>query len=167
MFWLRKILMPSNREMGMNVSAAMIGQKELDRALKTMPRSARRSVVGASLRKGLRVAAKAMRRLAPRGKFLRIFKSIKTISQRSRGRDLVRLGLGPTLQRHVARFLETGTRFIKAQPWMRPAWDSTKEQVFLVFANDLGGSMLRFMKRIERKIKTGKVTAATRRFLKL
>lgn len=167
-----KLTSVGGQEFGLDVQATMIGQKELDRNLKMMTSAARRSVVRSSLRKGLRLTVKAMRRLAPRGRFLRLFKSIRTISQKTEGRELVRLGVGPTQRRHVARFLETGFdhvggKRISGRPWMRPAWDSTKEQVFLVFAQDLGGSMLRFMKRIERKIKTGKVTAGTRRFLKL
>lgn len=162
-----KLTSIGGQEFGLDVQATMIGQKELDRNLKMMTNAARRSVVRSSLRKGLRSTVKAMRRLAPRGKFLRIFKSIRTVSQKTEAGELVRLGVGPTNRRHIARFLETGTKFIKPRPWMRPAWDETKDDVFLVFVQDLGGSMLRFMKRIERKIKTGKVTAGTRKFLKL
>lgn len=43
--------------------------------------------------------------------------------------------------RDYAGFVEFGTRFMKAQPYMRPAMDSTRDEVRDIFVSELGAAV--------------------------
>ena len=92
--------------------------------------------------------------LAPRGTTLKLSDGIEISTKarpRSRRVSAVEVYVGPTgVSYSVAQ--EFGTVNHSANPFMRPAWDSSKYQVLWKFADDLWDEIYKSIQRQERKI---------------
>lgn len=62
-----------------------------------------------------------------------------TMSSKSKGGDegYIQVMVGPSKKAYYGIFQEFGTRYQKANPFMRPAFEATKDQVLDVFVQDL------------------------------
>lgn len=118
------------------------GGKELSDALQELPRKLENKVLRKALRQGGNILLKKARSLAPvktgalkRGIKLRIDlrngpAAIITVKIPGKGKTK---GGGP----YYGSFIELGTKDMVAHPFLRPAFDATKEQALEKFINVL------------------------------
>lgn len=65
-----------------------------------------------------------------------------------------------------AHLIEFGTRFMRAVPVLRPAWDANKDKVFKIFFDEIGGNLSKAAARLFKKAFKGKLTAAEKAALR-
>lgn len=107
-----------------SVSIKIHGLRELERDLRKLPRRVQGRAVRNAARAGGIIVRRRARELAPR-RTGNLRRSIVVRSAREGNDIVVRIGL---LARAFYGFLlEFGTRRISPRPWMRPAFDQTKE----------------------------------------
>lgn len=132
------------------------GLKELDRALKQLPKATAKRVLRAALKKaGQPIAADAASR-APRltGRLAEsvTVKTTLTKGQRRKSRKekgAVVMFIGAT--RPTAHLIEFGTQKMAARPFLRPAWDSGKMQVLATMKKELWKAIQKAAKRLAKK----------------
>lgn len=101
----------------------ILGGREIEKALKQLPRKAHRNVLAGMLRAGAKPIRDEARANVARKTGLGA-KSIVTRSSRTRDRNSVAAKVTVLGRAFYLRFLEFGTRFIAATPFLRPAADS-------------------------------------------
>ena len=152
------------------------GMKELDKMLKELPKSTRKTVVRNSLKKAAKPIADAYKRNIPQsgratGKTLadrvEITSKLKP-SQRSFGpRDrtmvemfvgssaphahLVEFGTGPRYQKETGRY--TGS--MPPNPYLRNAFDATRRQALEILRDEMWKNIMRSAERIRKKAVRG------------
>ena len=138
------------------VRVKVIGLKETEAALKALNEQvgtgrAARNVGLRALRAGGEVLAKDARRLAPK-QDMHLSESIGVstrLTRRQRGlhqkKDPVEMFVGPNNPAAIPQ--EFGTFKESPQPFMRPAWDATKDQVLKRIADTLMVDVERTAKR--------------------
>ncbi len=114
--------------------------KELRRKLKTMPVDLRRRVTKEAVRAGANVIRKQAK-WNVKAKFQKYATGTlaKNIGMQMKVRNVgiegeVSINIGPTKHAWYGRLLETGTRSFSAKPWLRPAFDTKKEEAVRVCA---------------------------------
>jgi len=134
------------------------GAREMEQVLQQLPDYIAKRVVNGALRKGAAVVLDAARARAPVGQEskgrvrLRVTKKGK-VSVSNYGKlklNLRIVNIPPSKTSHSAAvavsvgkafwglFVEFGTRFMRARPFMRPAFESTKYQALDVIGKALG-----------------------------
>lgn len=74
---------------------------------------------------------------------------------------LVEFGTGPRFQKKTGRY----TGQMPAAPFMRPAFDATKEKALDIFIKEAAAELLKSVKRLRKRAATGKLGAAQLRAL--
>jgi HK97 gp10 family phage protein len=138
--------------------SGMTGGPELIAALKAIgdPKGIKRMVASAQ-KKALKPVVEAAKQNAPVGDSRGMRDSIK--ARHVSAREARRLGaavikptaVGPDREHFYAQFLEFGTSKYAARPFLRPAWDSTKDQVLADFSGLLWKAIDRRAKRVAKK----------------
>ena len=125
------------------------GGERLRLAFRVMPRNVRRKVNRAAVATGARVGAKAARKAAPRGATGRLAGSITSSrDRRTRGTAVVRYNIGPSSTGFYGRFLELGTRFITARPWLGPAIEGARSDMLRKCGQIWGRGVEREMRKL-------------------
>lgn len=145
------------------------GAKELDKAFKQLPRATAKSVLRRALKKAAKPTAVAAESLAPLGPTGNLRASIEVSprlkkSQRRGGRpEGVELYIGSTAPH--AHLLEFGTVNMPAHPFLRPAWDSTKQRVLDAIESEIWESLSKAARTLAKKAQAGTLGRAARRTL--
>ena len=150
--------------------ANMVGWKELEAALKSLPDGARKSTLEAAGKKALVPVAAAAARLAPRSDehkphladSITVGTQLTKRQRRARGKQgeavvyagarvphahLVEFGTGPRQNKKTGKF----SGQMPAQPFMRPAWDSHKGEVLSIFRKEIWIELKKTARRLRRK----------------
>lgn len=161
---------------------AIKGAREIDELLKKLPVSVAKRVVGNAMRAGGRVVQREAKNRAPVGsdephpKYgkLRDNIRVKTVAERGKSTAIaVHIGaafwgffleFGTGVRRlKKARVLSDGTTVfgtevapIRAQPFMRPAWDASKERALARIAKGLGDGIQREAVKLGGRAKVGR-----------
>lgn len=121
------------------------GLKELQRDLRTLPRKIQGRVVRNATRAGAVVARRKAKETAPVGTG-QLKKDVVLRSRRTNNRHEVRVSVGVKQTSFYGMFQEFGTRFMAARPWLRPAFDSTKDEAHKTIAERIWLEVQRVMK---------------------
>ena len=142
------------------------GVEELDQLLRKLPQKVGDKVMAGAVRAGANVIRKAASDLAPvraeetlrrinpakkTGEFrLPGFLKRNIIVQRIKAPDrkTVRFLIGPIREAYYGMFVEFGTRFMSAQPFLRPAFDREKRNAVTKMGQHLGRSVLREARKL-------------------
>ena len=154
------------------VGGEVFGGKELERALKQLPKATAKNVLRRALRNAAKptvAAAEAMVPVGPTGN-LKASISINTrlkVSQRTGGRtDGVEIFIGASSPPgYHAHLIEFGTVQMAAQPFMRPAWDSTQQEVLASISDEVWKSLAKSARTLARKAERGTLSRTARRAL--
>lgn len=131
------------------------GLKELDTALKELPKATARNVLLRTLKKVGEPISKDAARLAPDdpatgGKDLK--NSIRVLSVPAKEREShVEVAVGPTTKAFWGLFQEFGTPHHGPQPFMRPAWDGGVMRALNEIKRTLAEEIEKARKRLARK----------------
>ena len=143
-----------------------ISSKNLERALKRLPKAMGKSVLRAAAKKALRPVLTAAQANAPVGRTGRYKKSFaikSTLSKRQRrGRAKLSRGgvvmyVGSTDSK--AHLLEFGTFKMRARPTLRPAWDANKHRVLAVLSDEIWFALARAARRLAKRAEAGKLSS--------
>jgi HK97 gp10 family phage protein len=144
------------------------GVKELERALKQLPKATAKTVLRRAASKALQPVAVDAEQRAPR---LRgeLAESVDVTTK------LIRTQPGPTSKRGVTVYVgptaphghlvEFGTSHSPAQPFLRPAWDGNKDLVLSIFKREIWTELARAAARLAKQAQAGKLGKAARRAL--
>jgi len=130
------------------------GLKELERALRELPKATAKSAVRRALKRAGQPVADDASGRAPRDKG-RLAESIvvkTTLTKRQRRRrekNAIEMFIGSTDRK--AHLLEFGTEKMGAQPFLRPAWDAGKMQVLASIKTFVWEAIQKAAKRLARK----------------
>ena len=150
--------------------ANMVGWKELEAALKTLPTGASKSTMKAAGKKALAPVAVAAARMAPRSSehkphladSITVSTQLTRRQRRARGKrgeveifagarvpyaHLVEFGTGPRQNKKTGAFFGQ----MPAQPFMRPAWDSHKDEAVAIFRKEIWGELKKTARKLRRK----------------
>jgi len=127
------------------------GAKEIEAVLKELPEQVGRNVLNGALMSGANVVVKEARARAPRGKgdtkdakgrnVGHLFQNIRRKRwKRGSHSAEVKIGIGAAFW---GMFLEFGTSKMAARPWLRPAWDASKEKALAAIGKSLGRGLER------------------------
>lgn len=144
------------------------GLKELNRELKALPEDMRNKALNGATGAAARVIrdeaiqnapvdsgnlkSAIFSGIAPKGRRFSKWVSMYRVGIRKRGKITV-LGRGKNKRSnstYYARFLEDGTAKMSAQPFMRPAFDSKKEEAVRTFRTVLGKRVAFYQRKIAR-----------------
>lgn len=129
-----------------DVSVKIEGLEQLQRALKELPRKLAGQVLGQATKAGAELVVAAARQRAPKKSHL-VEKNISV--QKGRGslpeRALYEVGVKKTRTKRGKRnwspfywrFLEFGTKKMRARPFMVPAWEATQREALETITNNL------------------------------
>lgn len=122
----------AKRRAGGGLDVTITGVKEIDRALAQLPPKVAKKVIRQAIRQALKPVAQRAKLLAPRGETGQLKRAIKVRAMpRRRGRIglEVRVGEGDFKgETFYAAFVEYGTSKMDKKPFMRPAFDQTKDE---------------------------------------
>jgi HK97 gp10 family phage protein len=158
--------------MAVNIGGEVIGAKELEQALKQLPKATAKGVLRRALSNAAKPTAQAAESLAPRGATGNLQASIEIStrlkkSQKHGKRTGVELFIGATTPQGAhAHLLEFGTAKMSAQPFLRPAWDSTQQQVLESIKSEVWKALAKSARTLARKAERGTLSAAARRALR-
>ena len=124
------------------------GGERLRLAFRVLPRNLRRKINRAAVAGGARVGAKAAREAAPRRTGTLAGSIVTSRDKRSRGRGLVRYLIGPSSRGFYGRFRELGTRFQAARPWLAPAIEEARPDMFRKCGKIWGRGVEREMRKL-------------------
>lgn len=140
------------------------GVEETLAALREFPKATGRNTLRRALVKAVNPVAVVARSYAPDdpqtpAPDLKSSIAVTTqLTRRQRGskRDEVEVHVGPTRVQgryvlNYASFVEFGTYYARAHPYMRPAWDRTKDIVFKILARELTVEFEKAAARLDRK----------------
>jgi HK97 gp10 family phage protein len=149
------------------ITVQVTGLKQLEENLKQLQENIAKNALRAVARKAMQIMRDKIAGDAPRRTGALAAGILMTASIRgegvSGGNVLVRVGLRTSSKAtrrkgerspddvYYGRFLEFGTRKMAARPFMRPAFDSTREQVLKEFGELLGAE-------IEKRAKKANIT---------
>lgn len=160
--------------MAFTIRAEVIGARELDRALEQLPRSTKKSVLRRALQKAAKPTAEAAEALAPVGSTGNLKVSIEVgtklndsqAKDRESTPDSVEIFVGASWPTGAhAHLLEFGTVKMAAQPFLRPAWDSTKDRFIEIMRAELWAAISKAAKTLARKAEAGTLGKGARRAL--
>jgi HK97 gp10 family phage protein len=150
------------------------GLKELDAALAELPKTTGKNVMRSAARKALEPVISAARPLVPEdsGNLKKSLKITTRLSKRqaaimrreykTEGKAAISMFAGPSALPH-AHLIEFGTKpryqkktgkfvgQVKAQPFLRPAWDSKKDDVLNIFKKEMWTKIEKAAQRLARK----------------
>lgn len=159
--------------MATRIGGQVIGGRELERALKQLPRATGKNVLRRALRNAAKPTAAAAEAMAPRGPTgnLQASISIGTKLKPSQRGDSslsgVQLYIGATSPPgYHAHLIEFGTVKMTARPFMRPAWDSTQQQVLASISDEVWKSLAKSARTLARKAERGTLTRSAERALR-
>lgn len=154
------------------IGGDILGGKELERALAQLPKATAKSVLRRALRKAAKptvAAAESMVPVGPTGN-LKASISINTrlkVSQRGGSRSggvEIFIGASSPPDYH-AHLVEFGTVHMAAQPFMRPAWDSTQQEVLASISAEVWASLAKSARTLARKAERGTLSRTAQRAL--
>ena len=157
----------------MKITGELFGAKELEDALRQLPRATAKSVLRRALIKSAEPTEALARELAPRGNTGNLKISIDAkaqlkASQKSGGKiDGVEIFVGATTPKGAhAHLLEFGTVKMAPHPFMRPAWDATKNAVLATIKKEIWTSLAKSARTLARKAVRGTLSKAATAALK-
>lgn len=104
------------------------GLKELDNRLKNLPFKVQKKVLNAAVRSGATIIKKeAKQRVPVRSGFLK--KNILVRKKKKQPIDKPIYQVGCSNKAWYGRIIEFGSRMVAARPWLRPAFDVSKQKV--------------------------------------
>jgi len=156
----------------MKIRAELIGAKELEAALAQLPKATAKSVLRRALTSAAKPAAAQAQALAPRGRTGNLQASIR-ISTRLNKRQgklhdaqgvevYIGAAAGKGAKGNHAHLLEFGTVKMAARPFLRPAWESTKEKVLAAIQTEVWAALAKSARTLARKAAAGKLSRAAR-----
>ena len=125
-------------------AARISATSEIDRVLKALPDKTRRNVTRGAVSKAARIVVKEMKARAPVGPTGNLKASIGQIGVRDPGpQKLTRQvgalkGKGTRFKGYHAHLVEFGTSVAAPHPFIRPAWDATRNEALKVIGISLG-----------------------------
>lgn len=159
----------------MKVTVNFTGKKEIDELLKKLPEAVSDKVLKSAHTQAAKLVVNKAKLLAPEGLTGNLIDSIGVVSKVKGAQKSVRTpkgavaagprrGKGKNLQGHHAHLVEYGTvtrqqkngkvtGVMPAKPFMKPAWESTKDQVKESIREEVGKSTIKTMKRTIKKAK--------------
>lgn len=152
------------------IGAEIIGGKELEAALKQLPKATAKNVLRRALRNAAKPTVTAAKQMVPVGPTGNLKVSL-TVGARfyKRGAKTpgtVEIFIGATTPKgYHAHLIEFGTVKMSARPFMRPAWDSTKDAVLASISEELWKSLAKSARTLARKAERGTLTKTARRAL--
>lgn len=143
----------------MAVTVRIEGLRELDHALGELPKATARNVLRRVLKKAAEPTLSAMEAHAPRdtGWTAGSIAISSTLNRSNRG-DVKREGKAfaevyvGSDRGSAAVFQEWGTVNQPAHPYMRPAWEGTKERALEIIGKELGSEIEKAAARLARKL---------------
>jgi len=133
------------------VKSEIIGAKELEKALRTLPNKIQDKVLKSALRSGAQVIRKeAKARVPVRSGVLKDSITVKTATEKQRDQGLVFVGFDKTASRR-AHLTEYGTSHSAAHPFMRPALDARGSDAIKKIGDRLGPVIDREAKKLKGK----------------
>lgn len=145
------------------VTVKIEGLKELDQALGQLPKSTAKATLRRVLKEAGEPMARAARAGAPVDEHY-LYESIdvstrlnprqRSLHKDEGGRAFQEMFVGTNNPAGVQQ--EFGNEHNPAQPFMRPAWDATKQQTLDLIANSLWGEIEKSAQRLARKAAKGK-----------
>lgn len=154
----------------MNVKLSLTGVKEIDRVLKAMPQAITHNVLAAAHAAAARPLVEKAKLLAPEGPTGNLIDSIGTIkTPMKKANSIGEVAVGPRRRRpykgHHGHLIEYGhwtrrgknkkstgkDRFIEGKPFMKPAFEATKQLVINNITTELGKKLYSTMKRYIKK----------------
>ena len=148
----------------MSVTIAITGVKELDTALKMMPRALDDKFMTAVNRDRSKPLVQAMKSLSPIGETHNLVNSLGTVKVR-KAQELGTVRSGPRQKGGYkgfhAKFIEFGFKtrkgtgkskgegkeFVQPKPFIEPAWDATKAQIESGLNDSIAKVLVRTMRR--------------------
>lgn len=136
------------------VTVKVEGLKVLDKALGELGKSAGKAVLRRTAKKALQPFDKAWRAKAPHltgaleesgGVGTKLTRRQAQANRKREGRSSIEMFAGPNDPAAIPQ--EFGTVDQQAQPFMRPAWDATKDETLNIVKNELGGEIEKTAKR--------------------
>ena len=149
--------------MSFQMEAKMFGSKEVEDALKQLPKSISKSVARRVLKKAAKPVLEGAKQKAPVGptgnlKESLIISTKVTPSQKKfleSGKGVVvHVGASHPKGAH-AHFLEFGTRKMPPQPFLRPAWDSNKDKSLKIIGEEMGPFIEKAAATLRKKAEKG------------
>ena len=134
------------------------GLKELDAALKQLPKATAKAVLRRVATKALKPFDEAWRRNAPRltgaleesgGIGTKLTTRQARLNRKRNDKAFVEVFAGPNDPAAIQD--EFGNTNQAAQPFVRPAWDATKNQALEIVKTELGGEIEKTAKRAARR----------------
>lgn len=125
----------------MTVKFEVQGLAALDKAVRQLPKNIQKRVMKTALRAGGRVIAKEAKQNVPVGTG-DLKKSIKIVTGKSK-KDGALIFVTTTKDAFYSHMIEFGTSKMKAQPFLRPAFDSTQKEVMNAIGNKLGEGIIK------------------------
>ncbi len=142
----------------MSVRVKVSGLREIEAALKNLPKATAKNVVRRVLKTRAKPIADAAQRLAPidDGDLQKSITVGTKLSKAQRSKHRKRtpgtvemfVGAGPNPQAHLQEF---GTKDHPPQPFMRPAWDGGKEALLAGIKDDLWAEIQKASARLAKK----------------
>lgn len=119
------------------IKVTIIGFKELEQKLRNEPKNVARNTLRRAAKDASEIWENAIAERAPQ--LTGFLKSQITMSSKTRGGDegYVQVMVGPSKKAYYGIFQEFGTRLQPARPFMRPAFEQTKDEVLEKFKSDL------------------------------
>lgn len=173
------------------IQTSVGGLPELDRAFKELGESLSKDVLNSALNKAVQPTVDAARAIAPRSddgdhladaitKSRRITKTQeKALGGRPKGAFIA---VGPNARRashghliedgHMVRARgpkrpgsppRSGVAFVGPRPFMRPAWEITKRDYPRRFVAEIKPAIEKVLRKLNRQLRTGKLSGKTRR----
>lgn len=159
----------------MKIRVEIEGARELDAALAQLPAATGKAVMRRALTKAARLTASRARAYAPveTGNLRESITITPRLNRRqSRGQPKagdVAIYVGPAVGKGAkgshGHLLEFGTYKMAARPFMRPAWESTKDQVLRTIQAELWAELRKAARRLARKAAAGKLSKSAFRTL--
>lgn len=116
------------------------GGEELARKLATLSEQMAGGELAVATRLGAEVVAEEAAQRAPRGRTGKLARSMTTKVKKITPTRATVLA-GPSSEGFYGRFLEFGTSYIKARPFLRPAFDTKKDEAAKVIGDYLRGRL--------------------------
>lgn len=144
----------------MEIEVAMEGLKQLEKVLDTLPSGVGRTRMRQALKKTAKVGVDAAKAELRAG-WWESESSVRTVSARvesgiKSGDAEVYVTAGP--KRYFATLYESGTKYLKAAPWLIPAFESSKETMVSVFTKNVLDNLEKYANNVLKKAYSGKLS---------
>lgn len=155
------------------LSGTILGLKQLDKALKELPKATQKSVLRTAARRALKPIMQDARSRVHvdkgdlRDSIIISTKARNARTRRSLGRSGVRVWVGPSWPQGAHGHLEEfGTVKTPAHPFMRPSWDRGKDKVLDDFVKEISKGLIRTARRLGKQARTGKLSKSALKALR-